>query len=84
MFARLFRTHPQSVGESYLEHLARASGFGLRMVGGGLACIAHGLFPFWFTHTGSDTVKALNDELSGRRARAARSSGARLARGAEG
>lgn len=67
MVARLFKAHPESVGESYVAHLACAVSFGLRMAAGGLACIAHGLFPFLFTHTASDTVRALHAEMNERR-----------------
>ena len=45
---RLFTDHPASVGESYAEHLVTASGFGLRMVLAGLACMVHALLPFLF------------------------------------
>ncbi len=66
---RAFSDHPAAVGETYLGHLLQASGFGLRMVWAGIACILHGLFPFLFATTGSDAVKALHTELSARRAR---------------
>ena len=36
---RLFTEHPESVGESYLQHLMAATTFGVRMVLGGLACL---------------------------------------------
>ena len=71
VLVRLFRAHPESVGESYVEHLGCAAGFGFKMVGAGLACIAHGLFPFMFKHTGSETVRNLHDTLSARRTLAA-------------
>lgn len=59
MFNRLFLDHPRDVGESYGEHFATAAGFGVRMVGGGLACIVHALVPALFVRTASDTVKSL-------------------------
>ena len=34
---RLFKDHPESVGETYWQHFSMAMGFGLRMIGGGLA-----------------------------------------------
>lgn len=58
-----FTEHPAAVGESYAEHLASASGFGARMIAGGLACIVHGLLPFAFTTTGSRTIRALHDRM---------------------
>ena len=35
--AKAFTEHPASVGETYGEHLVHATGFGVRMVLGGLA-----------------------------------------------
>jgi len=71
-FTRLFSEHPSSVGESYCGHLLQAGSFGLRMVFAGLACVLHGLLPFLFVSTGSAAIKALNEELSSRRAKALR------------
>lgn len=61
--AKLFSEHPESVGESYVEHLGQASGFGLRMIGGGIACLLHGLLPFWFEKTGSNQIRLLHDRM---------------------
>ena len=58
--------HPHAVGETYFEHMAVASGFGARMVLGGLACLLHGLLPFLFTRTGSRTIGELHAKLSAR------------------
>jgi hypothetical protein len=66
-----FTEHPASVGETYGEHLAAASGFGLTLVTAGLACLLHGLLPFLFTTTGSDTVRRLYDRMVLARAGAA-------------
>jgi hypothetical protein len=60
---RAFTEHPHSVGESYGEHLARASGFGVRMVFAGLACLVHGVLPFLFVRTGSRAIADLNDRM---------------------
>jgi hypothetical protein len=59
----LLRDHPASVGETYGEHLRHATGFGLRMVLGGLACIAHGILPFLFVRTGSKQVTTLHQQM---------------------
>lgn len=58
---KLFTEHPASVDESYGEHLAMATGFGLRMILGGIACLVHGLLPFLFVKTGSRQIGALHD-----------------------
>jgi hypothetical protein len=68
MFQR-FTQHPTAVGESYLQHFAKASGFGLHMIAAGLACVIHAVFPFLFQHTGSDVIRNLNQAMEQRRSR---------------
>jgi hypothetical protein len=58
-----FTEHPQSVGESWPEHLLMAWSFGGRMIAAGFACLVHGLLPFLFVTTGSSTVHALFDRM---------------------
>ncbi len=59
----LFTEHPASVGESYAEHLAMASGFGFKMILGGFACLVHGLLPFLFVRTGSNAIRELHTRM---------------------
>lgn len=66
-----FSEHPASVGETYVEHLCAASGFGVAMIGGGIACLVHALLPFFFVRTGSQTIGALNERMITNRRRAA-------------
>lgn len=66
MINRYFLSHPRSVGETYTEHAATAFGFGIRMIGGGLACLVHAVFPTAFTRTGSNTVKTLYGRMKSR------------------
>jgi hypothetical protein len=61
-----FTQHPSEVGESYGEHFRTASGFGLTMVAGGLACLVHAVFPFLFVKTGSRTMDALHRRMNRR------------------
>jgi hypothetical protein len=63
-----FTAHPASVGETYLEHLRFATGFGVRMTLGGVAAVVHAVFPFLFITTASRAL----DELNALRARGAR------------
>ena len=70
---RLFTEHPESVGETYGEHLLEAAGFGTRMILGGLACLVHAVLPFLFGHTGSRAIVDLNERMVTKRARAQRS-----------
>jgi hypothetical protein len=60
-----FTAHPASVGESYGQHFGFALAFGARMALGGLAAMAHAVFPFAFITTASRTL----DELNARRDR---------------
>lgn len=63
MLRKAFTEHPASVGETYGEHFAHATGFGLRMVLGGFACMLHGLLPFLFVRTGSEQIATLHDRM---------------------
>lgn len=60
---KLFTNHPETVGETYVEHLRMASSFGVPMILAGLACLLHGIFPFLFEKTGSNLVKNLYDRM---------------------
>lgn len=72
---RLFTDHPASVGETYVEHLGMAGGFGFRMILGGLACLVHGLLPFLFTKTGSRVITDLHGRMVTHRSRPAPQAG---------
>jgi len=69
---RLFTEHPDSVGESYLQHAGVATSFGLRMMFGGVACLLHAIFPFAFRRTGSDCITELHERMVLHRATSAR------------
>jgi hypothetical protein len=64
---KLFTAHPQTVGESYGEHLVRATSFGARMIFAGVACILHGILPFLFVKTGSRAISELNEQMIAKR-----------------
>jgi hypothetical protein len=72
LLEQLFKRHPRSVGETYLEHLRQAFTFGGRMLLAGIACILHGLLPAVFTSTGSRAVTALHERMVLNRSRHAR------------
>jgi len=65
----LFTSHPRTVGETYFEHLGSASHFGTRMIGAGVACLLHGIFPFLFVTTGSKTIRHLHETMITHRSR---------------
>lgn len=55
-----FTKHPHEIGETYFEHLGFAMGSGLRLVGSGLACMIHAVFPFLFKNTAGNTVREMH------------------------
>jgi hypothetical protein len=62
----LFTKHPHEVGESYGHHMVHAGSTGLTLIGAGLACLVHGLFPFLFVNTGSNTIRRLHGGITRR------------------
>jgi hypothetical protein len=68
---RLFTEHPASVGESYGEHLWRASWFSGKLLLAGGACFVHALLPFLFVKTGSNAISELHSAMVANRSRAA-------------
>jgi hypothetical protein len=58
-----FTEHPNSVGETYLEHTGVAWRFGFKLLLASLACFIHGLLPFLCVTTGSSTIRALYAEM---------------------
>ena len=58
-----FTRHLKEADETYFEHFGVASRFGIKMIGGGLGCLVHAIFPFLCERTGSETVRGLNATL---------------------
>jgi hypothetical protein len=58
-----FQKHPRSVGETYLEHMAVATTFGVLMIVGGLACLVHAIFPELFVTTASRVIGLLHTRM---------------------
>lgn len=69
MLKSLFTEHPASVDESYTEHMAVATSFGVRMLFGSIVCLIHAVFPFLFVKTGSSIIEGLNDRMVANRRR---------------
>lgn len=59
----IFTGHPQSVGETYYQHLKVATSVGFTMLIGGLASMIHGIFPFLFQKTGSHIIIKLTQQF---------------------
>lgn len=66
---RLFKEHPEEVGENYVEHLGTAASFSARMFVGSLICFVHGIFPFLFKKSGSRIVTDLHQRMVQSRSR---------------
>ncbi len=62
--ARLFRDHPESVGETYVEHMRAALGFSLTMTRAAACCVVHAFLPFMFMKTGSSAVERLSRAMT--------------------
>jgi hypothetical protein len=60
MIDRLFRDHPASVNETYLEHMAVAGSFGWAMLKASCACFLHALVPGLCERTGSRIITQLH------------------------
>ncbi|WP_293348723.1 putative sulfate exporter family transporter [Phenylobacterium sp.] len=60
---KAFTQHPETVGETYFEHLGSAWGFAFTMAVGALACLLHGLFPFAFQSSGSRRIRELHERM---------------------
>ena len=63
MINRLFTSHPESVGETYLEHMSSASTFGLHLMLAGLACTVHAILPFLFKTTARSAITDLHEKM---------------------
>jgi len=60
---KAFTHHPETVGETYFEHLGSAWGFASTMAVGAMACLLHGLFPFAFQSSGSRRIRELHERM---------------------
>lgn len=63
---RVFVTHPQSVDETYFEHMRFAGWFAYRLLMAACAAIAHAIIPCLFEKTAGRIVGELNARLSSR------------------
>lgn len=64
----LFTRHPDTVGETYLGHMAFALGFAGWLVVAGIAALIHAVFPFLFETTASRIITRLHARMTHRTA----------------
>ena len=56
-----FTKHPNSVNETYFEHMLCACRFFIKLQLLSFAALVHSVFPFIFEFTASNGIKKLND-----------------------
>lgn len=66
IWAHIFVTHPQSVNETYFEHLRFAGWFAMRLLAAGGAALIHSIFPCLFEKTASHMIKDMHLRLTER------------------
>ena len=66
---RHFNAHPESVGETYLQHMASALAFAGKLLAATLCCLVHAVLPFLFVKSGSRIISDLHDRMVANRAR---------------
>ena len=71
MFAKLFLDHPRTVGESYFQHMGAALSFAGPLLLAGLAAVVHSIVPGLCQKSGSRTIIALHQRLTGGHGRGA-------------
>ena len=63
----IFTEHPNSVGESYLQHFGKALTFSMLLFSLSLKALAHAILPFLYETTVSTRIKILSDEMQSRK-----------------
>ena len=63
-----FTEHPETLNETYLEHMLAALTISGLMLLARSACLIHSVFPFLFTNFANDTVQKLNKFYESRKA----------------
>ncbi len=64
--SKLFIEHPASVDESYLEHMAFATGFSLRLFGAAFAALVHAVIPGLCEKTASTAINKMHHRMHNR------------------
>jgi hypothetical protein len=74
----LFTEHPESVGESYWQHMGVALSFAGPLLAAGCAALVHAFLPFLCVTTASGTVKRLYARMTNRTPHVARAPSDRM------
>jgi hypothetical protein len=62
-----FTEHPNSVGETYFQHMRNALRYSIILGILSLIVFIHSVFPFWFKTLTGDKVEKLNKEMKRRK-----------------
>ena len=65
-FSRLFCDHPREVSETYLEHMAASSRFGLKLIRLAGCAFTHAVVPGVHKTTVSDAIRGMARDMGGR------------------
>ncbi|MDA7425632.1 DUF6356 family protein [Thalassococcus lentus] len=63
---RVFVHHPQSVDETYFEHMRFAGWFAARLLAAGFAALIHAVIPCLFEKTASRMIQDMNARIVSR------------------
>lgn len=63
---RIFTSHPQSVDETYFEHMRFAGWFAFRLMGAGGAALVHAIIPCLFEKTAGRMIADMHARISTR------------------
>lgn len=66
LFNRLFVQHPQSVDETYFQHLRFAGWFATRLMLAGLAALVHAVIPALFEKTAGRLIAEMYEQTHNR------------------
>jgi hypothetical protein len=58
-----FTAHPETVGETYWQHMAVALSFAGGLFVAAFAALVHAFFPAWFEKTASAKITCLHDRM---------------------
>ena len=72
-FRALFLQHPESVGESYWQHMRTALRFAGELLKAAAAVVVHSLVPGLFQNTASSLVTRLHQRMTVERGRTGKS-----------
>ena len=66
MISQIFLGHPRSVNETYLEHMAFASWFAMKLFAAAFAALIHALVPCCFQKSASSIIAELYERTHDR------------------